>query len=147
MGIPPSEAPQDDRVVRIRQHGGFSSLPDLVYQPAFACCRKELACRPATCERSELPLQAGTAGKAHQKRGEPQVRPFLRYCASKFSSGFCHELGAQTAYHCAVLPRTSSADCGKNSIFATKHCRGSPHEWLEATAAQICPPLEFIALY
>jgi len=29
-GHPPSEAPQDDRVVRIRQHGGFSNLPDLV---------------------------------------------------------------------------------------------------------------------
>jgi len=85
-GHSPSEAPQDDRVVRTRQHGSFSNLPDLVERYAGACCRKELAYRPATCERSELPLQAGTAGKAHQKRGEPQVRPFLRYCASKFSS-------------------------------------------------------------
>ena len=76
MGTPPSEAPQDDRVVRIRQHGGFSNLPDVVYRHACACCRKELACRPATCERSELPLQAGTAGKAHQKGVNHRCTPF-----------------------------------------------------------------------
>ena len=145
--LPPSEAPQDDRVVRIRQHGGFSNLPDLVCRHACACCRKELACRPATCERSELPLEAGTAGKAHQKRGEPQVHPFLRYCASQtglhgcgsfcgiapqnlalvFATNwarrpltiepFCHEPQPQTAAKIRHLPRSTVADRRLNGIW------------------------------
>lgn len=47
-----------------------------IWYTACACWQKELAFWPATCERSELPLEAGTAGKAHQTGVNHRCTPF-----------------------------------------------------------------------